>query len=197
MPNSIELSDLKHKPFHDLEDSAVPRRAYLFLLASVFATFQIYYSYESLVVSYPLLAPTLMGASSAAVAQSLTQFIKHKFSSNRMLKFIVWGSINGCFTALWIDMLVSRVENVVYRILIDQTVGAPFFQLIFSVLSSLWDDNNPVTGAHANYIRSLRYSYCYWPFASITMFVFIPPRLMFFANCIANFVWNVILSKLN
>lgn len=197
MPN-IELSDLKNKPFLDVEEPrAVPTVAYVALVAEVVATFQIYYSYEHLVLSYPLLAPTLLGAASAALAQTVTQFMKHKYSTNKLLKFLVWGCINGCFTALWIDVLVSRVENIFYRVLLDQTVGAPCFQLIFSVLSSLWEDTNAGTSAHTNYLRSLRYSYCYWPFVSVTMFAFIPSRMMFFANCIANFVWNVILSKLS
>ncbi|OBA23656.1 hypothetical protein METBIDRAFT_30091 [Metschnikowia bicuspidata var. bicuspidata NRRL YB-4993] len=201
MSTGIELKDLHNKPFFDIEENTKfhrPAKAYVYLAVELVIGTQILYSYDHVALKFPLLAPAILGSTSAALAQSLIQFFRQKISTNRLLKFIAWGCINGCFTALWIDVLVSRVENVALQIIIDQTVGAPLFQLMFTVLSSIWE-NDSIFGlsSQSTFMKSLRYSYCYWPFISTSMFILVPPQLMFFLNCLASFVWNLILSRLN
>ncbi|GEQ69349.1 hypothetical protein JCM33374_g3020 [Metschnikowia sp. JCM 33374] len=201
MASSIELQDLRNKPFLDLDENTKfhrPRRAYVYLILELFVGIQIIYSYDQVAARFPLLAPTILGAASAGLAQSLIQFFRQKISTNRLLKFIVWGSINGCFTALWIDVLVTRVDSVVYQIIVDQVIGGPLFQLMYTVLSSIWENDSIVgSAAQATFFKSLRYSYCYWPFISTSMFLLVPPQLMFFLNCLASFVWNLVLSRLS
>lgn len=201
MSAGIELQDLRNKPFIDAEENKKfhrPVRAYVYLAVELLVGSQILLSYDLVAAKFPLVAPTLLGASSAAFAQSLIQLFRQKISTNRLSKFIVWGCINGCFTALWIDVLVSRVNNVAYQIIIDQTIGAPLFQLMYSVLSSIWENDSIISlSSQSTFLKSLRYSYCYWPFISTSMFVLAPPQLMFFLNCLASFVWNLVLSRLN
>lgn len=197
MPNDIELSNLKHKPFADIEkpDVRFHRLRHLVVLSialELVALLLVYFNYAKLFNVYPLLAPTLLGALTAALAQLVHQLMREKLSGSRLLKFMVWGCINGCLTAMWIDTLVAQFDSAMYRVLIDQTVGAPLFQLVFSVLSSLWDNDSV---PHNTYFRALRYSYCYWPFVSVGMFIFVPQPLMFPCNCIANLIWNLLLSR--
>ncbi|PSK39355.1 hypothetical protein C7M61_001965 [Candidozyma pseudohaemuli] len=204
MPESIELSDLKHKPFFEFEkpegrlSPQNRRKIWLHILLETIASVVIYSSYTKLVLLYLFLAPTLLGASTAALAQSMNQLYKGRLSVSKLLKFLIWGCINGCFTALWIDTLVARVDSVFYRILIDQLIGAPSFQLTFHLLGKVWDVAEPghPSPSFSTFLTALSISYCYWPFVSIAMFVFIPQLLMFISNCVANLIWNMILSRI-
>lgn len=195
--------------YHDLEKSSsgpdyhpapkfIQRKLIVYLLVESLVTLVLYWNYTAISANVsPLVAPTLLGACTASLAQSINQYLRKKFSLNRILKFLVWGSINGCFTALWIDILIYRIDNLIYRIMVDQIIGAPAFQMIFSILSSLWDSGEISATIRQSYVKALKYSYCYWPFFSVFSFVFIPQSMMFPANCLANLVWNVILSKIN
>ncbi|RCK57288.1 hypothetical protein Cantr_06872 [Candida viswanathii] len=156
-----------------------------------------YYEYDNIALIHPMLAPTLLGCVSGALAQSTNQYLKKKFTPNKIAKFMVWGCINGFFTSAWINILVTKIDNLFYRIVIDQTVGAVMFQLIFNILNSLWDQGevfSPTT--RASFFKSLKYSYFFWPFFSVLLFMFIPQSMMFPSNCLANLFWNLILSKI-
>ncbi|KAI3404227.2 hypothetical protein KGF56_002988 [Candida oxycetoniae] len=167
----------------------------LFIEAAISLT--LYYHYLEISAINPMLAPTLLGCFSGALAQSINQLFKKKFTLNKIFKFMLWGSINGYFTVAWINILIVNVDKLVYRILIDQVVGAPIFQLIFNILNTLWDQGELFSKTTKNaYFKSLKYSYCYWPFFSILSFMLIPEAAMFPCNCLANLVWNLILSKL-
>lgn len=199
MPGSIELSDLGNKPFYELDLAKYhrPARAYAYVALEFVTTLVFLYSYDYLISIHRQFGPACLGAATAALAQSLNQLWKYKVSDSRLLKFVVWGLINGYFTALWLDVLVVQIPNPVLRIVLDQTVGAPLFQLTFTVLSSMWDgDLMPAPQVRATFLRSLRYSYCYWPFVSMALFTLVPQNRMVFFNCLANFIWNVILSRL-
>lgn len=201
MPNSIELADLNNKPFYDLnkgETRELPKRAFFYIFAELVASIILYTQYTSIALVNPLLAPILLGSATAALAQLLDQYWRGRFSDSRVAKFLSWGAINGYFTALWVDLLVLRVYTVPYRIIIDQLVGAPLFQLAFTILSSIWDTDHTVSlfSVRTSYLRSLKYSYCFWPFASMAMFFFVPAHLMVVSNCTANFIWNIVLSKI-
>ncbi|ODV81873.1 uncharacterized protein CANTADRAFT_127621 [Suhomyces tanzawaensis NRRL Y-17324] len=216
MPSAIPTNNLQEKIYQDLEksnplhpvDSAssvlhynpatsgIKRKLLLLLLVETVISLVVYYNYEHIGSLYTLLAPTLLGASTAALAQTLNQYQKKKLSINRILKFIVWGSINGYFTVLWIDMLIFQFDNLFYRIAVDQLVGAPTFQLFFTILNSLWDHGELTKKTRIAYMISLRYSYCFWPFFSVASFMLIPQSMMFPCNCLANLIWNIILSRL-
>lgn len=167
----------------------------LILMEACF-TGAIYTNYDNIKQVHPLLSPILLGAGTAALAQTFNQYVKHQLLYNRIFKFIIWGMINGCFTALWIDLVTRTFDTTVYRVLLDQLVGAPMFQLLFNILNSLWEHGELSRQTHIAFFRSLRWSYCFWPVFLILAFGFLDPLLMFPANCLATLVWNVILSKL-
>lgn len=209
--DSIELNDLEkssssstsaYKPNTDnyhLHPSSkhILKRLYFALIIQTIISCSIYYQYQKISEINQMLAPTLLGCFSGGLAQSINQFSRKKFKFNKIIEFMIWGSINGYFTVSWINLLMQRFENIVYRILVDQAIGAPTFQLIFNILNALWDHGEVFTKATRNaYFKSLKYSYCYWPFFSVFLFVFIPQSMMFPCNCLANLIWNLILSRL-
>ncbi|EER34067.1 conserved hypothetical protein [Candida tropicalis MYA-3404] len=177
--------------------SQIMRKLVFALIIETVSLCMAYYEYDQIALIHPMLAPTLLGCVSGALAQSTNQYLKKKYSLNKIAKFMVWGSINGYFTSAWINILVTKIDNMFYRIIIDQTVGAIAFQLIFNILNSLWDQGELFSPAtRASFFKSLKYSYCFWPFFSILSFSFIPQSMMFPCNCLANLFWNLILSKL-
>lgn len=197
MPGSVEIRD-RTRPFYDIEPKLHPRRSFIYIAVELIATVAVWYNYPALVDVYRQLGPACLGSATAALAQSLNQMSKHKHLESRLAKFVVWGAINGFFTSLWLDMLMVQLENPLVRMLVDQSIGAPLFQLTFTALSNLWDgDNVLVSAIQATYLRSLRYSYCFWPLVSAAMFTVIPPDKMLPCNFAANFIWNVILSRLS
>lgn len=155
----------------------------------------IYYYYDWILIKHRLLAPALLGSATATLAQSINQFAKKKLNYSRIFKFLVWGCINGSFTILWIDFLTTKTDSLYYRILWDQLIGVPCFQLVFNVLNTLWDTGEISQNAKALYVKSLKYSYCFWPFVSIVSFAFVPEPLIFPWNCLANLFWSMILTK--
>lgn len=203
------MASLQHQRqglmFHDLEKSAHlepvskqgRHKLFAFLVVECAISLAIYFEYTTIVTTAgPLIAPTLLGASTAALAQSMNQYFRKKFSFNRIVKFVAWGSINGLFTVLWIDTLVTKIDNIALRIITDQLVGAPCFQIVFNILNSLWDAGEISAATRLAFFKSLKYSYCYWPFFSVLSFVLIPQTMMFPANCLANLIWNLILSRI-
>lgn len=175
------------------------RKLIAYLIVESIISLAIYLNYTNIAIttSTTLIGPTLLGASTAALAQSFNQFIRKKFSFNRICKFIVWGSINGCFTVLWIDLLINQIDNLIIRIITDQLIGAPIFQMVFNILNTLWDNGEITSSIRTTYLKSLKYSYCFWPFFSIISFMLIPQSMIFPASCLANLIWNSILSKLS
>ncbi|CAK7892879.1 hypothetical protein CAAN1_01S12112 [[Candida] anglica] len=212
MTEDIQLSNLHRERFtHDVDVSddvlpshvnfnptakSIQRKLVLYVVFEAMTSLFLYYKYTDLISVHRLLAPMMLGASSAALAQSINQYMKKKFSLSKVCKFIVWGLINGSLTVLWVDMLMFQFENTFYRIATDQIVGAPCFQLIYNILSALWDTGE-ISGCFSPaHMKSFKYSYCFWPFFSVCAFIFLPQSTMFPAYCLANLVWNLILSKL-
>lgn len=191
----IDLENVAGSLYYPSKLTSRKKLIFILLIEAALCTC-IYYHYDNLAKYHALLAPTLLGMSSAALAQSLNQYVKRKLSFNRIAKFMLWGSINGCFTVMWVDLLMTNIEHIAYRVIVDQLVGAPIFQLVFSILNALWDHGEISSNFQSTYFNSLKYSYCFWPFFLVGLFVFLPQAVMFPANCVANLFWNIILSKL-
>lgn len=188
--------DSKNYHLHPTSLTIVKKLLFALIIESTISCF-VYYYYDRIGLIHPMLAPAMLGCFSGALAQSMNQYSKRKFNLNKIFKFMVWGFINGYFTSAWISILVTRVDNLFYRILIDQSCGTPMFQLIFNILNALWDQGEVFSSAtRIAFFKSLKYSYCFWPFFSIVLFIFIPETLMFPCNCLANLFWNLILSKI-
>lgn len=172
-----------------------PKLLALLAVETLLAYF-VYTNYDKLNTLHPLLGPIILGACTAALAQTFNQYIKHQLIFHRIAKFITWGALNGLFTALWIEFVFDCTDVTVYRVLIDQGVGAPGFQLLFNLLNSFWEHGEVTTKTRNAFFRSLRWSYCFWPAFLVLAFGFLDPQLVFPANCVATLVWNLILSKL-
>lgn len=156
-----------------------------------------------LVVSYDelksvggeLAMSVLIGLLLLVLAQLINQFYRRMYSMLQIAKFFVWGCINGVLTSLWIDMLFFQCPNTVSRVLVDQLIGLPMFQLTFLVMNAIWDNNSDIkTYLKINYVRSLKLSYLIWPCFSIISFSILPAHLIFPCNCLVNLGWNVVLS---
>lgn len=192
----LVFNEKSPSPFNPTSKSTFKKLIIALVIESTIAL-TIYYNYDYLNLFHPMLAPTLLGCSSGALAQSINQYFKRKFYLNKIVKFMIWGCINGYFTVAWINILVTRIDNLPARIIIDQLVGSPSFQLIFNILNTLWDQGELYTSSTGHsFVKSLKYSYCYWPFFSILLFMLIPQSLMFPCNCLANLLWNIILCKI-
>lgn len=203
MDKDIELSSL---PTHQVDiekgrillsstNKYVTRKLMIIMIIEIFISVYIYINYDSLLDINLLLAPSLLGALTAALAQTFNQFVKNTYSFEKIIKFIVWGIINGLLTAMWIDIIMS-IDDFYLRVFIDQSIGAPGFQLIFTILNSLWDNGSLNKSTINAFFKSLKYSYCYWPFVSILVFGFLPLDIIFPCNCAAALIWNIILSRL-
>lgn len=177
-------------------DFALRRKLWTIVVLEATASAAIYYHFSALKELNEFLASALLGAANAMLAQSIHQAFKSKFSPSRVLLFLAWGAFNGYATVVWIEFLLLKFETPLHRILVDQVFGTPFFQLAFNVLSSVWDYNE-ITFSLRNYLRTLRYSYCFWPFFAIALFYYIPVHLMLPANCLASLAWNVCLSLIS
>ena len=167
------------------------------LLCEITISLFIYYYYPSLENLHGLVAPCLLGASTAALAQSINQYSKKKFNQNKIYKFILWGLINGICTVLWTRVITDYFQELTHRVLIDQLIGSPVFQLVFNILNSLWNEGTINKSTRITFLKAMKYSYFFWPFFSIVLFVFIPAEMLFPATCLANLMWNIILSKLS
>lgn len=140
--------------------------------------------------------PVLLGATTASLAQALTQYTKKKFVMNKIFKFVLWGSLNGIMTYVWLGKVFLVVDNLFLRVLLDQLIGLPSFQFVFNVINSLWEHGEIFhVSARLAYFKSIKVGYCFWPLFSLTSFAFLPPSLLFQANIAANLFWNIILSK--
>ena len=211
MPEEVELSHLLRDrsavaadftgdvlPQHTNESKAlykIKRKLISYLLCEIAATSVIIFQYSPLRRANPLMAPMLLSALTAALAQSINQYQRKRFNFSSLCKFVVWGVINGTLTELWYDMLRTQFGKPIYRVLVDQAVGAPAFQMIFNMLSSLWETGEIGNIFLASGLRALKYSYYFWPLFSVCGFMVFPQEVMFPAYCCANLVWNLILSR--
>ena len=110
----------------------------------------------------------------------------------RRLFFNILVSATLTFTIYYnYQKLIDRLHPLVAPALLGSMSAA------FSILNSLWETGELIsTTARSSYLRSLRYSYCYWPIFSVCLFLLVPPQMMFPANCLSNLLWNLILSRL-
>lgn len=144
---------------------------------------------------HQLLNSVLLGIFSAVLGQSIIQLFR-QVHYNRLGKFVIWGAVNGALSSLWIDLLIYRFPDVISRVLVDQLVGSPIFQLIFVILNCLFENSNISIAMKTTYITTLKVCYMFWPICSIVSFQFLPPHLIFPFNCFISLIWNVVLSLL-
>lgn len=141
----------------------------------------------------------IIGALCSVLAQLFNQIYKRRINITNVIKFFTWGCINGVLTSLWIDVLVLHFQDIVIRVMVDQIIGAPIFQLFFISLMTFWWDSEDAESKSSsnfkrNYFRALKLSYLIWPTFSIMSFALLPAELIFPCNCLVNLIWNIVLS---
>lgn len=184
-PTPLEPTGLRYK-----------RKLILIISVQILLTFYFVTNIDLLDSINEYAGPILLGATTASLAQALIQYTKRKFIMNKIFKFVLWGSLNGIMTYIWIGKVFLVVDNVIGRVLLDQLVGLPSFQLIFNIIDSLWEYGEVFhISARLSYFRSIKVGYCFWPFFCLASFSLLPPRLLFQANIVASLLWNIILSK--
>lgn len=144
---------------------------------------------------HQLLNSVLLGTLTSSFGQSIIQLVKG-FNSKRLLKFLIWGWFNGVLSSIWLEYLVLNYTDALHRILFDQLVGSPIFQLIFTVFNAVYENASISNAIRTTYLTTLKASYLVWPFCSIISFNFLPLHLIFPFNCLVTLLWSVILSLL-
>lgn len=139
-----------------------------------------------------LLNSILLGILTAGLGQSLIQLFRRVYYS-RLAKFCIWGAVNGILSSLWIDTLL-KVEPTSLRILVDQSVGTPFFQSAFILFNCAWENTDFLSSFRQTFLKMLGTSYAVWPLCSIISFNFLPPHLIFPFNCFVNVLWTLALG---
>ncbi|KAH3675653.1 hypothetical protein WICMUC_002570 [Wickerhamomyces mucosus] len=148
---------------------------------------------------HQLLNSILLGFLTAGLAQTIIQTFR-AVNFNKILKFALWGGISGISGSLWIDYLVvefPKNDDIIYRVAVDQLVGAPFFQSLFLIYNCLWEGNNIKIAFHTNFLKTLLMSYLIWPASSVISFGYLPQHFIFPFTCAVGVVWTVILGLLN
>lgn len=144
---------------------------------------------------HQVLNSVLLSCVCSGIAQTFIQFFK-PINYKKLIKFWIWGAINGIMTAYWIDFLLANVENILKRVFCDQLIGTPYFQLIFIVYNCLWENYDIIPTLKQIYFKTIIYSLVVFSIPSFISFKYLPPHLIFPLNCITTLVWTIVLSLL-
>lgn len=194
---SLDLERGASKDYMKKFKNACRKKLITAFVFEISITSGLYFEYRNIGEKFPLVANIALGASCGALAQTFAQVFRNSFSIRKIVKFVLWGALNGALTELWVGFLLLHINTPLMRIILDQTLGTPVFQAVFSILNSVWDHGRIVSEIKELYIKSLKWSYLFWPFFSVLQFLFIPSDMIFPANCIASLVWNILLSRLS
>lgn len=138
----------------------------------------------------------IIGASMSGLSQSLLQLLTGKYNYATIVKFQVWGVINGVWTRFWTEQLSVRFQHWPSKVLLDQTLGNPLAVFVFTSLSAFWEGYDIDLYLQKNFVAALKISLLVWPASSIAQFVLIPERYIVLFNMVINFAWMVILGLL-
>ncbi|OWB64656.1 hypothetical protein B5S31_g5547 [[Candida] boidinii] len=180
---------------HNLQEFDSLREKFIYAISlQIFICYLIFIYFEKLNELMPLLSSLLLGGVTCCIATSLTQFYHKNYSFIKHLKFFIWGMLNGFLTNHWIQYLCFRIDNKFKRFLIDQSIGALTFQLIFVLYNCIWE--NSFHNIKSIYLNSIKYSYFIWPLVSFLSFNYLKEEIIFPLNCFINLIWTVTLSFL-
>jgi hypothetical protein len=194
---STAVLDLERNHYSSSAPKLEKRRSLLLVIVAVQAVLSvfIYKNKEAVDGVHHVINSMLLSVMCSGAAQILIQFIR-PFNFKKLLKFWIWGGINGIVSAYWINFLVVQFENLPNRVLVDQSIGSPYFQLLFIVFNCLWEGHDVIPTLKRIYIKTLGLSYLIFPLSSIISFGFLPPNLIFPFNCLVTLIWTVVLSLL-
>lgn len=138
----------------------------------------------------------LVGAAMSGLSQSLLQLLTKKYNYDAIVKFQVWGVMNGIWTRFWTELLSTTFSRWPIKVLLDQAFGNPFAVFAFTSLSAFWEGYDIDLYLQKNYFQALKVSLLIWPIASFLQFIVIPEKYIVLFNTVVNFAWIVILGLL-
>ncbi|CAN6668739.1 hypothetical protein TRVA0_041S00100 [Trichomonascus vanleenenianus] len=142
-------------------------------------------------------ASAVASSALAGLSQGLLQFfIEKRLQPASLLKFYVWGVVNGIWTKFWTDQLNSSFTSAGPKIFWDQFVGNPISIFLFISYSAYWDGHNVDRYLGLNYMKTLKASYVIWPLASAITFCLLPVEFIVPFNGVVNLIWTTILGLL-
>lgn len=136
----------------------------------------------------------LVGALLCGLSQSLLQVLLNKYYFPTILRFQVWGLLNGVWTHFWAGQLIERFQYKPLRVLWDQIFGNPFGVLGFTSFTAFWEGFDVDLYLQKHYFATLKLSWFVWPLASVVQFYVIPQKYVTLFNTTMNFGWTVALG---
>ncbi|ODV88364.1 hypothetical protein CANCADRAFT_29692 [Tortispora caseinolytica NRRL Y-17796] len=169
----------------------------LFLVVECGLMFAVSANFQTLHQAYPYAVTALVSSILAAISQLLNQLLfVHKFMPARTLKFHTWGTVNGIINKYWYDLITPLFPSIPLRVIIDQCIGTPVFNVLFLSFSALWENHNIPYTVRTKLRTTLTSAYIIWPLFSFVSFQFIPQHLIVPAAGIVGILWTLILSKI-
>jgi len=138
----------------------------------------------------------LVGAAMSGLSQALLELLTKKYDYGKIVKFQVWGVINGVWTRFWTEQLTTRFQMWPAKVALDQTLGNPLSVFAFTSLSAFWEGYDVDLYLQKNYMSSLKASLLIWPLASVLQFIVIPKQYIVLFNTFVNFAWMITLGLL-
>lgn len=138
----------------------------------------------------------LAGALLCGLSQSLLQVLTNKHYPSTILRFQVWGALNGVWTHFWAGQLIEKFEYQPFRVLWDQAFGNPFGIFAFTSFTAFWEGYDVDLYLQKHYVNTLKMSWFIWPLASVIQFYLIPQKYVTLFNITMNFGWTVVLGLL-
>lgn len=138
----------------------------------------------------------LVGAAMGGLSQSLLQLLTRKYNFDGIVKFQVWGVINGVWTRFWTEQLTMRFHQWPVKVIFDQLMGNPLSVFAFTSLCAVWEGYDVDLYIQKNYLSALKVSLLIWPIASVLQFVVIREKYIVLFNTLVNFAWMVTLGLL-
>lgn len=151
--------------------------------------------YDRIYILSPIGAPILSACTMSGLSQGLIQVsVKKKINVSNLIKFYIWGLINGLFTKCWTDQLNEALSSTLHKVAADQLIGNPVCIFLFFCYISYCDKLDFYAQIKDKFMSTFKTSLIIWPFASFAMFYFVPAYMSVPFNSCVNLLWTVILG---
>lgn len=163
--------------------------------AHLVACLALFIYYEDLYKCSTRGTAAIIGVSMGGLSESLVQLYTRKCSLAGIVKFQVWGALNGIWTRCWTEKL-HELETPLFMVFLDQLIGNPLSVFFFTGLSAFWQGYDVDLYVKKNYVPTLKASLFIWPLASALQFTVIPESHIVLFNVVVGFLWVLILGVL-
>ncbi|GMM52900.1 hypothetical protein DASB73_038630 [Starmerella bacillaris] len=136
----------------------------------------------------------IIGAAMGGLGECLLQLYTKKYSFSDILRFQVWGVLNGIWTRCWTEKLIFHLKQKPLMILVDQLFGNPLSIFFFIGLTAFWKGYDIDLYIQKNYLPALKLSLIIWPIASTLQFTVIPRNFILIFNIVVSFIWVIVLG---